>query len=136
MANELILQKNENGYKNIKNLDISILKGIPIRSKIILLLDSNISGYEIYKYCNVQQIKISQLRNHKVKLDSISLTNIERLERAFNYFLSQDRLDFSKSKVQTDKYIYNFSKKDAFRNIYIMPMVIIQKLDCLMIKIS
>ncbi|TPR49281.1 hypothetical protein DY037_05730 [Apilactobacillus micheneri] len=118
MADELTLHKNKNGYKNIKDLDKSILKGIPIRSKIILLLDSNISGYEIYKYCHVQQIKISQLRNHKVKLDSISLTNIERLEHAFNYFLSQDRLDFSKSKVQADKYIYNFSEKDAFLNIY------------------
>ncbi|TPR15023.1 hypothetical protein DY052_06240 [Apilactobacillus timberlakei] len=84
---------------------LNIMKGIPTRCKIQLLLDSKISGYEIAKSFQISPIKISQLRNKKSSINNISLLNVENLEHAFNYFLDANRIEFAKEEKQVEEYL-------------------------------
>lgn len=53
-----------------------------MRKKIIKLIDSDLSNYEISKNTNISHKTLSELRSGKRKLDNITLKTAEKL---YNY---------------------------------------------------
>ena len=50
-----------------------------LRKEILKLIDSDITGYKVYKETGLSQTIISDLRNGKRNIDNISLKNAEIL---------------------------------------------------------
>ena len=50
-----------------------------MRESIEKLLNSDVSGYRIYKETGISQSRISDLRNDRRKLDNLTFANAEKL---------------------------------------------------------
>ncbi|MCY1566746.1 hypothetical protein [Staphylococcus pettenkoferi] len=50
-----------------------------MRENIEKLLNSDVSGYRIYKETGISQSRISDLRNGRRKLDNLTFANAEKL---------------------------------------------------------
>ncbi|MCY6991240.1 hypothetical protein CD039_01435 [Staphylococcus argensis] len=55
-----------------------------MRETIKKRLESDISGYRIYKETGISQSRISNLRNGRYKLDNLTFANAEKL---YNYVI-------------------------------------------------
>lgn len=53
-----------------------------VKKTVQLLLESDITSYQIEKDTGVSRAKLGRLRNHKNKIDDLSLSTIEKL---YNY---------------------------------------------------
>lgn len=60
-----------------------------IREKIQSVLDSDLSGYKLMKQYEINDTKVSRLRNGKNSLDDLTLVMIERFLRAYDTELNQ-----------------------------------------------
>lgn len=64
-----------------------------MRSKIELLVNSNVSGYRINKdFPKISQKIISDLRLKTSFIDNITLARAEEMERAYDYYKKENML--------------------------------------------
>lgn len=54
------------------------------KKDIIKLIESDITGYKIFKATGISQSKISSLRNGKQKIDDLTLRTTEKLYKYYN----------------------------------------------------
>ncbi len=62
-------------------------KNVRIQEKIIELIESNLTGYEISKKTGVSQYVLSQLRQGKREVDNLTLNTTEKLYEYANKVL-------------------------------------------------